>query len=318
MAKVCITGVCGHIGSRLVRELLAKNTGEVIGIDNMAEKRYCSLFGILGHPRFTFIEKNYTEVDYAAINPDCVVHLAASTDAVVSQDNPELYLENNYYGVRTLVDKLNQLEVKPMLIFPSTTSVYGVAEPGTIVDELHDDHVNPQSTYAEAKRNSEKYIWSYYRSRHLLLRLGTIIGPSEGMRFHTAVNKFCWSAVTGVPVPVWTGALGTKRPYLFLEDFINFIVPIILGTKSIVWDKTPYNFISGNFFLEEILLAVEIEANSRGKRSYTVEVENKLLNQLSYEVSTKRISPFLDPAVFANPSERLAENISKTFDKLLQ
>ena len=45
-------------------------------------------------------------------------------------------------------------------------------------------------------------------------RFGTIFGASPGMRFHTAVNKFCWQAVMGQPITVWSTAYDQKRPYL--------------------------------------------------------------------------------------------------------
>ena len=57
----------------------------------------------------------------------------------------------------------------------------------------------------------------------MVLRLGTIFGPSPGMRFHTAVNKFIFYAVTGRPLTVWSDAVALVRPYLALEDAVAAI-----------------------------------------------------------------------------------------------
>ena len=62
-------------------------------------------------------------------------------------------------------------------------------------------------------------------------RFGTIFGVSPGMRFHTAVNKFCWQAVMNQPISVWSTAYDQKRPYLDLLDASRAIAFIIKNTK---------------------------------------------------------------------------------------
>ena len=52
----------------------------------------------------------------------------------------------------------------------------------------------------------------------IILRLGTIFGVSKGMRFHTAVNKFCYQAAFKKPLTIWKTAYDQKRPYLDLQD----------------------------------------------------------------------------------------------------
>ena len=52
----------------------------------------------------------------------------------------------------------------------------------------------------------------------IILRFGTIFGISPGMRFHTAVNKFCFQASIGEPLTVWRTAYDQMRPYLYLND----------------------------------------------------------------------------------------------------
>ena len=37
----------------------------------------------------------------------------------------------------------------------------------------------------------------------ITLRFGTITGVSKGMRFHTAVNKFCLNTILKVQIPIW-------------------------------------------------------------------------------------------------------------------
>ena len=55
--------------------------------------------------------------------------------------------------------------------------------------------------------------------KYYILRLGTILGFSKGIRFHTAVNKFCFQASLSQELTVWRTVLHQRRPYLILEDF---------------------------------------------------------------------------------------------------
>ena len=48
----------------------------------------------------------------------------------------------------------------------------------------------PRSPYAEVKLTEEKILKKNSKVKYITLRFGTISGFSEGMRFHTAVNKF--------------------------------------------------------------------------------------------------------------------------------
>jgi nucleoside-diphosphate-sugar epimerase len=115
-----------------------------------------------------------------------------------------------------------------------------------------------------------------------IIRLGTIFGTSKGMRFHTAINKFCWQAVLGQPLTVWKTALNQKRPYLGISDAINAIKFFI---NRDIFQGDIFNVVSSNYTVQEVIDSIqkhveEVEVNL---------VETQIMNQLSYEVSTKRI-----------------------------
>ena len=104
------------------------------------------------------------------------------------------------------------------LLFPSTTSVYGVPH-GVVTEDCPPEDLRPQSPYAGWKLQSEELLGSLAGQeglRFVIFRMGTIFGPSVGMRFHTAVNQFCWRAVAGQPIEVWQTASHQFRPYLDL------------------------------------------------------------------------------------------------------
>ena len=78
---------------------------------------------------------------------------------------------------------------KAKLIHISSTSVYG--KQVKIVKEDDDKLLKPQSPYAEIKIIEEKLLKNKNNLRYMSFRFGTIAGVSKGMRFHTAINKFC-------------------------------------------------------------------------------------------------------------------------------
>jgi nucleoside-diphosphate-sugar epimerase len=101
------------------------------------------------------------------------------------------------------------------------------------------------------------------------------------MRFHTAVNKFCWQAVMGQPVTVWRTAYEQKRPYLDLFDAARAIEFIV---RKDLFDRRIYNVLSVNSTVREI-----VEIIRRFIPDLQVEsTESKIMNQLSYEVSNQR------------------------------
>src|ERR1019366_5534152 len=127
----------------------------------------------------------------------------------------------------------------------SSTSVYG-SQAAVVSEDCSEDELKPQSPYAETKLREERLIASLTagnRLRAISCRLGTIFGASPGMRFHTAVNKFCWQAVMGQPLSVWRTAYNQKRPYLDLSDAVRTIAFII---KKDLFDGRVYNVLTLN------------------------------------------------------------------------
>ena len=229
MERLLITGGLGHIGSKLIHNIVPGEFDEVIIVDNLSTMRYSSLFNLPNGINYKFFDEDILKIDFNKLlkSIDVVIHLAAITDATNSFHLKEQIKTVNYLGTKKIAEACIAQNVK--LIFPSTTSVYG--QQSEIVDEncKHKD-LNPQSPYAYYKLKSEKMLMnmgSNYNLNFIICRFGTIFGKSIGMRFHTAVNKFCWQAAMGIPLTVWETAINQKRPYLGVTDAIGAIKFII-------------------------------------------------------------------------------------------
>jgi UDP-glucose 4-epimerase len=304
--KIVITGAVGHIGSYLIRDLAIQFPGvNIVMIDNMMTQRFPSLFNLPDTGNFQFIEGDVRTLNLNSIfnDVDSVIHLAAITDATGSFDKAVEIEENNY--ISTLKVATACLETNSKLITLSSTSVYGTQN--EIVDEeCGEDELQPQSPYAETKLKEEDLIASLHKNNDLkavTCRFGTIFGVSPGMRFHTAVNKFCWQASMGMPITVWKTAYDQKRPYLDLYDASKAIMFII---QNDIFDGRIYNILTSNSTVREITDMIK-----EFVPSLSIDfVENKIMNQLSYEVSCERFKS--QGFVFAGDLRRgIGETISQ-------
>ena len=282
--KIVVTGAFGHIGSGLIRALPNFFPQcEIIMIDNLMTQRFPSLFELPNHGHYRFVEGDVCQMNLkeAFANADVVIHLAAITDAAASFDKPDEVEQVNFTATENVADTCMLCGV-PM-IMASSTSVYGTQE--TYVDEnCGEESLRPQSPYAETKLKEEALI-SEKVSRGLLaikFRYGTIYGTSPGMRFHTAVNKFCYQAVMAKPLTVWSTAYEQKRPYLHLEDCINAIAFVI---KQKLFDGMVYNVVSTNATVREVIEHIR-DNIPNVKVDF---VDHKIMNQLSYEVLNSRL-----------------------------
>ncbi|MES2528837.1 MAG: SDR family oxidoreductase [Bdellovibrionota bacterium] len=280
--KIVVTGALGHIGSAFIRKVSTFFPGsEVVIIDDMSTMRYCSLFNLPTGCKYTFIEGKVQKVDLSTIfkGATVVVHLAAITDAAGTSDKPELVHNNNFDSTKAVAEACMKLEV-PM-IFPSSTSVYG--SQSELVDEECQE-LFPQSPYAESKINEEKLLLGMFKDglKGVIFRFGTIFGKSEGMRFHTAVNKFSWQAVMKQPVTVWETAIDQKRPYLDIADAVELLGWTI---QKQVYDRQLFNAATVNLTVRQIIDAVKVNVPDLE----VVYVKHKIMNQLSYEVSSEKL-----------------------------
>lgn len=279
--KIIVTGALGHIGSAFIHSLKPGEFSEAVLIDDMSAQRYCSLFNLPAGVKFRFIEADVDKADLESLfaGADVVIHLAAITDAASSFDRAEEVERINLGATRKVADACRAVGAK--LIFPSTTSVYGVQE-GLVDETCPIEQLKPQSPYADAKLKSEQFLAAANGPDFVVIRMGTIFGASPGMRFHTAVNKFIWQACLGQPLTVWRTALDQRRPYLAVSDAVRALRFII---DRDLFDRGVYNIVTVNATVSDIVDQIR-------KSIPTVEVklvDAAIMNQLSYEVSSEKI-----------------------------
>jgi nucleoside-diphosphate-sugar epimerase len=105
---------------------------------------------------------------------------------------------------------------------------------------------------------------------------------SKGIRFHTAVNKFCLNAAMNENIYVYKTALNQFRPYLTLSDAFNVFKFCI---EKDFFRNDIFNALSDNFTVKQIINKIK-----KNKKNIKIKlVKTKIMNQLSYHVSSEKL-----------------------------
>lgn len=281
--RLVVTGALGHIGSRLIDGFRPGDFDEVVLFDNLSTQRFCSLFNLPADVPFRFVEGDICADDLDAVfaGADVVVHLAAMTNAAASFDVQARVEQVNFEGTARVAAAAARQGCR--LVFLSTTSVYGT-QAETVDEACPVEDLRPQSPYASSKLRAEQMLHCMGETdglRFFIGRFGTIYDTSKGMRFHTAINKFCWQASVGQPLTIWRTAENQVRPYLDLHDGVRAIRHVI---ATDLFDNRVYNVLTENASVRQIvdlIRAIVPDVNI----DY---VDSQIMNQLSYSVLADR------------------------------
>ena len=203
------------------------------------------------------------------------------TNAEKSFGKKSRMYENNISCLKTVINFCKKKKAK--LIHISSTSVYG--KQAEVVDEnCEEKYLKPQSPYADIKLIEEKMLKKESKNlQYNTFRFGTIAGVSKGIRFHTAVNKFCFNAATNQEINVYKTALNQYRPYLSLRDAFKVFK---FSIEKDFFKNDIYNVLSGNFTVNQIIGKIK-----KYKKKIKVKfVSSAIMNQLSYHVSQKKLN----------------------------
>jgi len=281
--NLLITGSCGHIGSYVAENIhRIKKIKKTILIDNVKTNNFFSLFNSKKQNNLKFYLRNLDEKDSLKNfkNINYVIHCASMTNAENSFSHKKEMYKNNIKCLENVIKFC--IKNKSKLIHISSASVYG--KQAKIVDEnCEKKYLKAQSPYAQIKLIEENMLKKVSKKiKFNTYRFGTIAGVSKGMRFHTAVNKFCLNAALNENINVYKTAMNQYRPYLSLRDAFKLFK---FSIERDFFKNDIYNILSGNFTVNDILKKIK----KRKKKLKIKLVDSKIMNQLSYHVSKEKI-----------------------------
>ncbi len=186
--KVLITGIAGFVGSHLAELLLNKENIALFGMDGQTAdianirhiKNKLKLYqacDIKDRPSVKRLLKR--------TKPDCVVHLAAQSSPVLSEEYPEQTVAVNIIGVSNIFEALSDLKLKPRVVIAGSCDEYGhVSRKEMPIKEAC--RLKADNLYAFTKIAQELLALKYYRGQHnnvIVTRPFHTTGPRRPDRF---------------------------------------------------------------------------------------------------------------------------------------
>jgi UDP-glucose 4-epimerase len=153
--KIVVTGGCGYIGSHVARAFKTLNNDEVIVIDTV--ERTHTLKGLDGYLIADFASDE--ALSYIVMHePDVVVHCAGTSLVGPSMTEPSTYYNNNVVKTVRMMDVIKNMKHRPVVLFSSSASVYGVPESLPISEYAR---IQPISPYGNTKATDERILHDY-------------------------------------------------------------------------------------------------------------------------------------------------------------
>lgn len=215
--RVVIVGGAGYLGSTLCTHLVSLGY-EVVSID-------AHWFGddalhpLHGHPGFSSQKVDVPHSD--GVLPllcgcEAVIWVAGLVGDPACEIDVEFTYNCNYHSTLTLANICKHLGIC-RFVFASSCSVYGRSN--SHLANLNEESATcPLSYYAEDKLACEKALRAMADdSFHpTILRLATLFGWSNRMRFDLVVNVLTAKACRGETLEITGG--GQRRPFLHVKD----------------------------------------------------------------------------------------------------
>jgi len=267
--NVLVIGGAGYIGSSCVKELVKNgynvsvldnfSTGQIEKVDEKAKLIHGDILDIPG------LEKIFQENAF-----DSIIHFAAKKAVGESEENPELYFQNNVIGTLNILSMMNTYKV-PNIIFSSTAAVYKPKnEDNAIYTE--DSEVDPINVYGRTKYMCELMIKDFQRlgkiKQYTIFRYFNVAGDT-GLKFQekNAQNVFPLltnAILNGTEFTVFGDDYATPdgsgvRDYIHLQDLVQAHVLALKSETSAIYNLGTKN----GYSVKELIQSFE---NATGKK----------------------------------------------------
>jgi UDP-glucose 4-epimerase len=227
MARVLITGVAGHLGSKLAAWLLDNVPRcEVVGLDNLIcgyEENVPP--GVVWNTPTIGVDKVYaSDIDY-------VFHFAAYAAEGLSPFIRRFNYMTNLLATADVVNFCIERRVK-RLVFTSSMAVYGRGRPPF----SESDNCFPIDPYGIAKRASELDIMAAGEQHGLdwtIIRPHNIFGPGQSIWQKTRNVFGIWMSrhLQGLPLLVY-GDGEQRRAFSYIDDCVPCLWRAATGASS--------------------------------------------------------------------------------------
>ena len=224
MSKVIVTGGSGFIGSNLV-DRLVKDGHEVLVVDNESSDAHESFYynskaqyyrwdvGGVGSG-YDLLEKLFDGVDY-------IFHLAAESRIQPAIEDPVLAVKTNVLGTCNILQAARKNGVK-RVIYSSTSSAYGLANPIPNKEDMVKDCLNP---YSVSKTSGEELCQMYtklFGLETVTFRYFNVYGERQPVKgqYAPVIGLFQRQYAKGEPMTV-VGDGMQRRDFTHVSDVVE-------------------------------------------------------------------------------------------------
>ncbi len=248
--KILVTGGAGYIGSHVVKAIGEKGHDLIIYDDLSTGHEWAVLFGEL--VKGDLSDKSRLKAVVRDLNPDAVMHFAASIQVEESVREPLKYFRNNTVNTLNLLEVMVENRVR-YFIFSSTAAVYGIPEKMPVAESAPLNPINPYGASKAAVEQMLKALSADPSFRCVSLRYFNVAGAEPGGRIgqaykesthlitralKTAKGEFERLSVFGTDYPTPDGTC--IRDYIHVDDLAHAHVAALeylsAGGKSEVFN----------------------------------------------------------------------------------
>ena len=277
MKNILVLGSEGFLGSTLVPNLL-KSGNTVVGIDKC-------FFG-RNNPKingFKFYKKDYNILSKKFFsNFDFIVDLVNISNDPASELNKKFTNITNYSNKIKLFNKIKNNSELSRYIYMSSCSVYGNNK--DLITE--NSQPKPISLYSKLCLKYENYLKSKKKLPFTIMRLGTLYGWSNRMRYDIAINKIIRDMIFLKKIEILGG---TQVRFFCHNEFACRVINKIISENNSKTLNKVFNI--GNFNTNIIKLSAKILKLTKFK-GVSVFHETNTIDKRSYKVSNSSAKKF--------------------------
>ncbi len=271
--KVLITGVCGTVGTELLRQLVDLNVKSIVGVDSNESELFFATQPYRNNDDINFYLcdiTNKSELRRLFKGIDIVLHAAARKHVILCEKSPSEAVRTNILGTQTLIDVALEMEVERVIFTSSDKAVNPTNVMGT--SKLMGERL---MTAANASRKGQYPIFASTRFGNVLGSNGSVIplfkkqiqngGPvtltDERMsRFVMTIEEAAKLVLQSVFLAHGGEVFVTKMPIIQIKDLATSMIEII-KEKEEIYEEIELKIIgakAGEKVYEELINEEEI------------------------------------------------------------
>jgi len=212
-----ISGGNGFIGTNLCPKL------EKLGFN-------VTVYDIKSNPLDDIRDKYRLETKFITGNFDIVIHMAARTGTLTSDEFPDEYISTNVSGTNNILALSKKYGVKKFIFF-SSSSIFGGTKDGELIAEGY--KIKPRTLYGVTKAAGELMVKASGLN-YVIIRPFTVYGKNG--RRDMVIYKWIDRIKSEKPLLIF-GNGKTSRGYTYIEEFTDAVCRLVVLSIGAKFEK---------------------------------------------------------------------------------